>query len=54
MPWNSLAEFMAMGGRGAYVWGALGTTALALLLESWTLLRRQRALKNRHMPREKA
>jgi heme exporter protein D len=27
------AEFFAMGGRGAFVWGSFGVFALALLIE---------------------
>lgn len=42
MHWNSLAEFIAMGGRGAYVWGAFGLVALVFVLEPLTLLRRRR------------
>ena len=45
MHWNSLAEFIAMGGRAAYVWGAFGMVALAFLLETLWLLRRQRRLR---------
>ena len=33
MHWHSLAEFIAMGGRGAYVWSAFGIVALAFVLE---------------------
>lgn len=31
--WNSLSEFLAMGGYGLYVWGSFGVTALALVVE---------------------
>lgn len=31
--WNSLADFLAMGGYGLYVWGSFGVTALILAIE---------------------
>ena len=40
-----MAEFLAMGGYGAYVWGAYGVTLLALAanaLAPWRRLRRLR------------
>ncbi|HLR12656.1 MAG TPA: heme exporter protein CcmD [Burkholderiaceae bacterium] len=33
MNWSSLSDFLAMGGYGGYVWGALGMVALVLLAE---------------------
>ena len=33
MIWHSWSEFWDMGGRGAFVWGAYGAVALAVLLE---------------------
>jgi heme exporter protein D len=33
MQWNSLSEFLAMGGYGLYVWGSFGTTAVVMLAE---------------------
>ncbi len=43
--WNSLSDFLSMGGYGLYVWGSFGLTAAAL---GWELLalrqRRRRAL----------
>ena len=33
MQWHSLSEFLAMGGRGGFVWGAYGTFALLVLVE---------------------
>ena len=41
MHWNSVAEFFDMGGRGFYVWGSFGLTALVVLGET-LLLRYQR------------
>ncbi|MDQ8020392.1 MAG: heme exporter protein CcmD [Moraxellaceae bacterium] len=37
MNWDSLAGFLAMGGRGAFVWGSYGVTLLCVLLELWLL-----------------
>ncbi|MDR2625601.1 MAG: heme exporter protein CcmD [Zoogloeaceae bacterium] len=47
MHWNSLSDFLAMGGYGLYVWGSFGMTALVMLLETWLTLRRQRAIRQR-------
>lgn len=33
MNWNSVGEFIAMGGYGGYVWGSFGMVALAIGLE---------------------
>lgn len=33
MYWQSLGDFIAMGGYGFYVWGSFGVTALAMLIE---------------------
>ena len=33
MQWHSLSEFIAMGGRGGFVWGAYGTLAAVMLVE---------------------
>ena len=41
MQWNSLSEFLAMGGYALYVWGSCGATALVMLCES-LLIRSQR------------
>ena len=53
MHWNSVSEFLAMGGYAGYVWGSFGVTALFMCLEPlWvkrhqkqTLLRLQRQLR---------
>ena len=45
MHWQTLSDFLAMGGYGLYVWGSFGMTAGVL---AWELLmlsqRRRRAL----------
>ncbi|MBI5255373.1 MAG: heme exporter protein CcmD [Burkholderiales bacterium] len=33
MNWNSLDEFLHMGGYGLYVWGSYGVTLLVMLAE---------------------
>jgi len=48
MNWNSLGDFLAMGGYGLYVWGSFGMTALVLLVECGSLAMRRKAL--REMP----
>jgi heme exporter protein D len=37
--WNSLADFLAMGGYGLYVWGSFGVTALVMIIEPITVAR---------------
>jgi heme exporter protein D len=44
--WSSLADFLAMGGYGRYVWGAFGVTALALAAELAALRARRRKLED--------
>jgi heme exporter protein D len=41
--WNSVGEFLAMGGYGLYVWGSFGLCALALVVEGVMLAQRRRA-----------
>ncbi len=41
MSWNSLPDFLAMGGHGLYVWGSFALVAAALGLE-WLV---ERALR---------
>jgi heme exporter protein D len=41
MNWGSLENFLAMGGYGFFVWSAYGVTALAVVLELWSLRRRK-------------
>ena len=44
---NLTWEWLAMGGYGLYVWGSMGVSLLALLLEVWTVRRgRQHALES--------
>ncbi|MCM8600273.1 MAG: heme exporter protein CcmD [Candidatus Accumulibacter sp.] len=42
MHWNSLAEFLAMGNHGFYVWGSVLVMAASMLAEPM-LLRRSRS-----------
>jgi heme exporter protein D len=42
--WNSLAEFLAMGGYGTYVWGSFGVTALIMIAEPILAVRRRKSL----------
>lgn len=53
MNWNSLDEFLAMGGYGLYVWGAYALVLLLLLLEPALAARRhRRALEQARDPLE--
>jgi heme exporter protein D len=45
MQWSSLAEFLAMGGYGLYVWGAYAATAVVIAAEVAVLVRRGRTLR---------
>jgi heme exporter protein D len=45
MQWHSLSEFLAMGGRGGFVWGAYGTFALVVLVEPLLARWRHRAAR---------
>ena len=42
MNWQSLDQFLHLGGYGLYVWGAYGVTLLVLLAEVLAMRRRQR------------
>jgi heme exporter protein D len=42
--WSNWSEFWAMGGYGPYVWGSFGVTALAIVIELWSLRARRKAL----------
>lgn len=47
MHWNSLSEFLNMGGYALYVWGSFGATLLAMLTEPILIrLRRIEILRN--------
>jgi heme exporter protein D len=47
MQWNSLGEFLAMGGYAFYVWSSLGLVALCMAVEPWLLLKRRKAILDR-------
>ncbi len=47
MNWSSLAEFLAMGGYGLYVWGSFGMCALVLGAECLGVAQRRKALRQR-------
>lgn len=40
MQWNSLDDFLHMGGYGLYVWGSYGLTLAVMLAEAWLARRR--------------
>ena len=42
--WTNLADFLAMGGYGPYVWGSFGVVALAVGIELWALRQSRLAL----------
>ena len=42
MRWNSVSEFLAMGGYGFYVWGSFAVTFLAMAIELWLVNRRRK------------
>ena len=43
MQWHDASEFFAMGGRGAFVWGAYGTMVLLMAVEVVLARARHRA-----------
>ncbi len=43
--WDSLADFLHMGGYGLYVWGSFAMCALAVAIECTGLRLRRRALR---------
>ena len=45
MQWHSLSEFIDMGGRGGFVWGAYGAMALLMLVEPLLARWRHRAAR---------
>ena len=45
MQWHSLSEFIDMGGRGGFVWGAYGTFVLLILVEPLLARWRHRAAR---------
>ncbi len=44
MHWNSLADFLAMGNHGLYVWGSVLMMALLMLAEPILLLQGRKKL----------
>ena len=58
MEWHSLSEFLAMGGRGGFVWGAYGTFVLLMLVEpllaGWRHRAARRAIVERMADEEAA
>ena len=44
MQWNSLSEFLSMGGYGFYVWGSYGVTFVLLAAEIIMLRSRKRRI----------
>ncbi len=44
MHWNSVSEFLAMGGYGFYVWGSFGITFLCMALELLALSKRRQRI----------
>jgi heme exporter protein D len=53
MHWNSLSEFISMGGYGTYVWGSYLVTFVLLTAEVIALQTRKRKLKRTAPGREK-
>jgi heme exporter protein D len=50
MQWNSVSEFLAMGGYGFYVWISFGITAICMLSELMVVrYRYSEALKHQGM-----
>lgn len=42
MYWNSLHDFLHMGGYGLYVWGSCAMALLVMVAEPWLAARRHR------------
>lgn len=53
MQWNSLSEFLNMGGYALYVWGSFGVTMLAMLIEP-IVIRNRRSTILRMLRRTRA
>ena len=47
MYWNSLADFLAMGKHGVYVWGSFVVMALVMIVEPILVVRSRRQLAER-------
>lgn len=52
MHWNSVGEFLAMGGYALYVWGSFGACALLMIAEP-LLARRRLSEVRRSLIRER-
>jgi heme exporter protein D len=53
MHWNNLADFLAMGGYGGFVWSAYGLTALMLAAMTVASLKQLRAARRELAAAEK-
>ena len=42
MKWDSLSDFMAMGGYDLYVWGSYALAFALMMIEPWLAARRHR------------
>ncbi len=40
--WNSISDFLAMGGYGFYVWGSFGATVLIMAIEPIVVARNRK------------
>ncbi len=47
MKWDSVGDFLAMGGYGLYVWGSFVVTAVVIVVEIVVLAARHRAAMKR-------
>jgi heme exporter protein D len=45
MHWNSISEFLAMGGYGFYVWGSFAVTFIAMAIELWLINQRRKKVR---------
>ncbi len=46
MQWNSVGEFLAMGGHGFYVWGSFGACLILMIAEPILARQRQSAVRD--------
>ena len=46
MQWNSVGEFLAMGGHGLYVWGSFGACLVLMIAEPILARHRQSAIRD--------
>ena len=42
MQWQSLSDFLAMGGYGFYVWGSFGACAIGMIAEPMLVRHRRK------------